>query len=172
MVIYTTALTVNGCSLLPVGLLLVGRSSHWCSCFDKYNCASCWWTLLATSWAAPHRALWSLVQLLQKLGCAHATVSVGAATKRWVAKDMALHVQYLLKSILCNSYEQIQQLTTLGSSNPFNFILESLPRVSSWLSNHQGGHQGHWTLVDQWDARRDTGWPMRRKVQGSSWISF
>ena len=44
---------------------------------------------------------------------------------------------------------QIQQLTTLGSSNPFPFILGSLPRVSSWLSNHQGGHQGHWTLVDQ-----------------------
>ena len=68
--------------------------------------------LLATSRAAPRRALWSLVQLLRKLGCAHATVLVGAATKRQVAKETALHVQYLLKSILCNSHEQIQQLTT------------------------------------------------------------
>ena len=68
---------------------------------------------------------------------------------------MARHVQYLLKSILCNSHEQIQQLTTSGSSNPFPFILEPLPRVSSWLSNHQGGHQGHWTPVDQWDTRHE-----------------
>ena len=149
MVIYTTVLTVNGCSLLPVRLLLVGCSSHWCSCSDKYNCASCWGVLLATSQAAPFRVLWSLVWLLRKLGCAHATVSVGSATKKQVAKDTALHVQYLLKSILCNSHEQIQQLTTLGSSSPFPFILESLPRVSSQLSNHQGGHQGHWTPVDQ-----------------------
>ena len=148
-VIYTTALTVDGCSLLPVRLLLVGHSGHWCGCSDIYNCVSCWWVLLATSWAAPCWALQSLVQLLQKLGYAHATVSVGAATKRPVAKDTALHVQYLLKSILCNSHEQIQQLMTTGRSNPFPFILESLPRVSSWLSNHQGGHQGHWTPVDQ-----------------------
>ena len=148
-VIYTTALTVDGCSLLPVELLLVGHSGHWCGCSDKYNCASCWQVLLATSRAATCWALQSLVQLLQKLGCAHATVSVGAATKRQVAKDTALHVQYLLKSILCNSQEKIQQLTTMGSSNPFPFILESLPRVSSQLSNHQGGHQGHQTLVDQ-----------------------
>ena len=105
--------------------------------------------LLATDRAAPCRALWSLVRLLRKLGCAHATTLVGAATKRRVAKDMALHVQYLLKSILCNSHEQIQQLMTSGSSNPFPFILEPLPRVSSQLSNHQGGHQGHWTLDDQ-----------------------
>ena len=139
-VIYATVLTVHGCSLLPVGLLLVGHTGHWCGCSDKYNCASCWQVLLATSRAAPHRAHLSLVQLLWKLGCAHATVSVGDATKRQVAKDMALHVQYLLKSILCNSHEQIQQLTTPGSSNPFPFIPESLPRVSSQLSNHQGGH--------------------------------
>ena len=170
--IYTTALTVNGCSLLPVGLLLVGCSGHWCGCSDKYNCASCWWALLATSWAAPCRTLWSVVWLLWKLVCTHTTVSVGAATKRRVAKDKALHVQYLLKSILCNSHKQIQQLTTPDSSNPFPFIPESLPRVSSWLSNHQGGHQGHWTPVDQWDARHNTGWPMRHKAQGSSQISF
>ena len=149
MAIYTTMLTVDGCSLLPVGLLFVGCSSHWCSCFDKYNCASCWWVLLATSCTAPCWALRSLVWLLQKLGCAHATVSVGAATKRRVAKDMALDVQYLLKSILCNSHEQIQQLMTTGSCSPFPFILEPLPRVSSWPSNHQGSHQGHWTPVDQ-----------------------
>ena len=154
-VIYTTALTVNGHSLLPVGLLLVGHSGHWCGCSDKYNCASCWQVLLATSRAAPCWALQSLVRLLQKLGCAHTTVSVGAATKRRVAKDTALHVQYLLKSIFCNSHEQIQQLTTLGSSSPFPFILESLPRVLSLLSNHQGGHQGHWTLVDQRDTRHE-----------------
>ena len=148
-VIYATVLTVDGRCLLPVRLLLVGRSSHWCGCSDKYNCTSCWWGLLATSRAAPCRVILSLVWLLQKLGCAHATVSVGAATKRRVAKDTALHVQYLLKSILCNSHEQIQQLTTTRSSNPFPFMLESLPRVSSRLSNHQGGHQGHWTPVDQ-----------------------
>ena len=148
-VIYTTVTTVDGHSLLLIGLLLVGHSSHWCSCSVKYNCASCWWALLATSQAAPCLALWSLVQLLRKSGCAHATTSVGAAAKSRVAKDTALHVQYLLKSILCNSHEQIQQLMTLGSSNPFPFILEPLPRVSSWLSNHQGGHQGHWTLDDQ-----------------------
>ena len=153
MVIYTTVLTVSGCSLLPVRLLLVGLSSHWCSCSDIYNCTSCWRALLATSWAAPCWVLQSLVRLLQKLGCTHTTVSVGAATKRQVAKDTALHVQYLLKSILCNSHEQIQQLTTSDSSSLFPFILESLPRVSSWLSNHQGGHQGHWTSVDQWDVR-------------------
>ena len=147
--IYMTALTVNRCSLLPVGLLIVGHSGHWCGCSDKCNCTSCWWALLATSQAAPRRALWSLVWLLQKLECAHATVSVGAATKRRVAKDTALYVQYLLKSILCNSHKQIQQLMTPGSSNPFPFILESLPKVSSQLSNHQGGHQGHWTLIDQ-----------------------
>ena len=151
--IYTTALTVDRHSLLPVGLLLVGCSGHWCGCSNKYSCTSCWQVLLATSRAAPCRTLQWLVQLLWKLGCAHATVSVGAATKRWVAKDTALHVQYLLKSILCNSHKQIQQLMMTGSSNPFPFILESLPRVSSWLSNHQGGHQGHWTPVDQWDTR-------------------
>ena len=71
---------VGGCFLLPVGLLLIGCSSHWCGCSAM-------------------------------LVFAHTTVSVGAATKRQVAKDMALHVQYLLKSILCNSHEQIQQLT-------------------------------------------------------------
>ena len=147
--IYTTATTVNGCSLLPIRLLLIGCSSHRCGCSDKYNCTSCWRVLLATSQAAPCWVLRSLVWLLQKLGCTHATTSVGAATKRRVAKDMALHVQYLLKSILCNSHKQIQQLTTPGSSNPFPFILEPLPRVSSQLSNHQGGHQGHWTLDDQ-----------------------
>ena len=166
-VIYTTVLTVSGCSLLPVGLLLVGHSSHWCSCSDIYNCASCWWALLATSQAAPCWVLWSLVWLLQKLGCAHTTVSVGAATKRRVAKDTALHVQYLLKSILCNSHEQIQQLMTSGSSSPFPFILESLQRVSSWLSNHQGGHQGHWTPVDQLDTRCK-GHP--RSLSRASWI--
>ena len=69
---------------------------------NTYNCVNSRRALLATSQAAPCRALQSLVRLLQKLGCAHATVSVGAATKRRVAKDMALHVQYLLKSILCN----------------------------------------------------------------------
>ena len=149
MVIYTTVTMVNRHSLLPIGLLLVGCSGHWCSCSVKYNCTSCWWALLATSRAAPCWVLRSLLQLLQKSGCAHATTSVGAATKRRVAKDTALHVQYLLKSILCNSHEQIQQLTTLGSSNSFPFIPEPLPRVSSWLSNHQGGHQGHWILDDQ-----------------------
>ena len=148
-VIYMTIMMVDGHSLLPIGLLLVGCSSHRCGCSIKYNCASCWRVLLATSWAAPCWALQSLVQLFQKLGCAHAITSVGAATKRRVAKDMALHVQYLLKSILCNSDEQIQQLTTSGSSNPFPFIPEPLPRVSSRLSNHKGGHQGHWTLDDQ-----------------------
>ena len=144
-----TVMMVDGCSLLLIGLLLVGRSGHRCGCSVKYNCASCWQVLLATSQAAPCWVLWSLVWLLRKLGCTHATTSVGAATKRRVAKDTALHVQYLLKSILCNSHEQIQQLTTPGSSNPFPFIPEPLPRVSSWLSNHQGGHQGHWTLDDQ-----------------------
>ena len=73
-VIYTTVLAVGGCSFLPVGLLLVGHSGHWCGCSKR-------------------------------LGCAHTTVSVGAATERRVAKDMTLHVQYLLKSILCNSHE-------------------------------------------------------------------
>ena len=131
MVIYTTALTVGRCSLLLVGLLLVGCSGHWCGCSDIYKCASCLQVLLATSQAVPCWVLQSLVQLLQKLGCTHITVSVGAATKRQVAKDMVLHVQYLLKSILCNSHEQIQQLTTSGSSSPFPFILGSLPRVSS-----------------------------------------
>ena len=149
MVIYTTVTMVNRCSLLPIRLLLIGHSSHRCGCSVKYNCASCWQVLLATSRAAPCWVLQSLVQLLQKLGCTHATTSVGAATKRQVAKDTALHVQYLLKSILCNSHKQIQQLTTTGSSIPFPFILVPLPRVSSWLSNHQGGHQGHWTLDDQ-----------------------
>ena len=144
--IYTTATTVDGHSLLLIRLLLIGCSGHWCGCSDKYNCTSCWQALLATSQAAPCWALWSLVWLLRKLGCAHTTTSVGAATKRQVAEDTALHVQYLLKSILCNSCEQIQQLTTLGSSNPFPFILGPLPRMSSQLSNHQGGHQGHWTL--------------------------
>ena len=148
-VIYMTLTTVNGHSMLPIGLLLVGCSSHQCSCSVKYNCASCWQALLATSRAAPCWVLWSLVQLLRKFGYTHATTSVGAATKRQVAKEMALHVQYLLKSILCNSHEQIQQLTTLGSSNPFPSILEPLPRVSLQLSNHQGGHQGHQTLDDQ-----------------------
>ena len=149
MVIYTTITMVDGRSLLPIGLLLVGCSSHRCSCSVKYNCTSCWRALLATSRAAPCWVFRSLVRLLRKLGCPHATTSVGAATKRRVAKDTALHVQYLLKSILCNSHEQIQQLTTSGSSNPFPFIPEPLPRVSSRLSNHQGGHQGHWTLDDQ-----------------------
>ena len=148
-VIYMTVTMVNGCSLLPIRLLLVGCSCHWCSCSVKYNCTSCWRALLATSRAAPCWVLWSLVWLLRKLECTHATTSVGAATKRRVAKDTALHVQYLLKSILCNSHEQIQQLMTSGSSNPFPFIPEPLPRVSSWLSNHQGGHQGHWTPDDQ-----------------------
>ena len=149
MVIYMTVMTVDGHSLLPIRLLLVGCSSHRCGCSVKYNCVSCWQVLLATSWAAPCWVLRSLVWLLRKLGYAHATTSVGAATKRRVAKDTAHHVQYLLKSILCNSHEQIQQLMTSSSSNPFPFILEPLPRVSSWLSNHQGGHQGHWTLDDQ-----------------------
>ena len=148
-VIYTTVMTVDGCSLPPIRLLLVGHSGHRCGCSIKYNCTSCWRVLLATSQAAPCWALQSLVRLLCKLGCTHATTSVGAATKRQVAKDMVLHVQYLFKSILCNSHKQIQQLMTPGSSNPFSFIPEPLPRVSSQLSNHQGGHQGHWTLDDQ-----------------------
>ena len=105
MEIYMTATTVDGCSLLPIRLLLIGCSGHRCGCTDKYNCTSCWWALLATSWAAPCWVLRSLVQLLRKLECAHATTSVGVATERQVAKDMALHVQYLLKSILCNSHE-------------------------------------------------------------------
>ena len=148
-VIYTTITMVDRHSLLLIGLLLVGHSSHQFSCSIEYNCASCWWALLATSQAAPCWVLRSLVWLLCKLGCTHATTSVGAATKRQVAKDTALHVQYLLKSILCNSHEQIQQPMTSGSSNPFPFILEPLPRVSSQLSNHQVGHQGHRTLDDQ-----------------------
>ena len=148
MEIYMTATTVDGHSLLPIGLLLVGHSGHRCGCSVKYTCASCWQALLATSQAAPCWVLQSLVRLLRKLGCAHATTSLGAATKRRVAKDMALHVQYLLKSILCNSRKQIQQLRNPGSSNPFPFIPEPLPRVSSQLSNHQGGHQGHRTLDD------------------------
>ena len=123
MVIYTTVTMVDGCSLLPIRLLLVGCSGHRCSCSVKYNCASWWRVLLATSQAALCWALRSLVQLLHKLGCSYATTSVGAATKRQVAKDTALHVQYLLKSILCNSHKQIKQLTTPGSSNPFPFIL-------------------------------------------------
>ena len=127
-VIYTTATTVNGHSLLPIRLLLVGHSGHWCGCSNKYNCASCWQALLATSWAAPCWVLWSLVRLLRKLGCTHTTASVGATTKRRVAKDTALHVQYFLKSILCNSHKQIQQLTTSGSSNPFSFILKTPPK--------------------------------------------
>ena len=146
------ALRCGDCESLLIqngGLLLVGCSDHWCGCSDKYNCASCWRVLLATNRAAPSWVLCSLAWLLQKLGCTYATVSVGAGTKRQFAKDMALHVQYLLKSILCNSHKQIQQLTTSDSRNPFPFIPESLPRVSSQLSNHQGGHQGHWTLVDQ-----------------------
>ena len=121
-VIYMTITLVDRCSLLLIGLLLVGCSGHRCGCSVKYNCASCWRALLATSRAAPCWVLWSLVWLLCQLGCTHATTSVGAATKRRVAKDMALHVQYLLKSILCNSHEQIQQLTTPGSSNPLPFI--------------------------------------------------
>ena len=149
MVIYMTVTMVDGYSLLLIRLLLVGRSSHRCGCSIKYNCTSCWRALLATSQAAPCWALQSLVCLLCKLGCTHATTSVGAATKRQVAKDTALHVQYLLKSILCNLHNQIQQLTTSGSSNPFPFIPEPLLRVSSWLSNHQGGYQGHWTPDDQ-----------------------
>ena len=157
-------MTVDRCSLLLIGLLLVGRSGHWCSCFVKYNCGSCWQALLATSRAAPCWVLQSLVRLLWKLGCAHATTSVGAATKRRVAKDTALHVQYLLKSILRNLHEQIQQLMTSGSSNPFSFILEPLPRVSSRLSNHQGGHQGHWTLDDQWKARHEDHLGSRSRV--------
>ena len=48
-VIYMTVMTVDGCSLLPIGLLLVGRSGHQCGCSIKYNCASCWRVLLATS---------------------------------------------------------------------------------------------------------------------------
>ena len=146
---------IDGHSLLLIGLLLVGSSSHRCNCSIKYNCASCWRVLLATSQAASCWVLQSLVRLLCKLGCAHTTTSVGAATKRRVAKDMALHVQYLLKSILCNSHEQIQQLMTSGSSNSFPFILEPLPRVSSWWSNHKGGHQGHWTLDDQRHTRHE-----------------
>ena len=148
-VIYTIITMVDGHSLLLIGLLLVGHSGHQCGCSIKYNCASCWQALLATSWAAPCWVLRSMVRLLHKLGCTHATTSVGAATKRRVAKDTALHFQYLLKSILCNSHEQIQQLMTSDSSNPFPFIPEPLPRVSSWLSNHQGDHQGHQTLDDQ-----------------------
>ena len=50
MAIYTTVLTVNRCSLLPVRLLLVGHSGHWCGCSDKYNCASCWRCSLLPVW--------------------------------------------------------------------------------------------------------------------------
>ena len=128
MVIYTTVMMVDRHSLLLIGLLLVGCSGHRCSCSVKYNCTSCWRALLATSRAAPCWELRSLVWLLRKLGCAHATTSVGAATKRQVAKDTALHVQYLLKSILCNSHKQIQQLTTSGSSNPFSFYTGAPPK--------------------------------------------
>ena len=49
MVIYMTVTMVDRCSLLPIGLLLVGHSGHWCSCSIKYNCTSCWRALLATS---------------------------------------------------------------------------------------------------------------------------
>ena len=128
MVIYATVLTVDGCSLLTVRLLLVGHSGHWCSCSNKYNCTNCWQALLALNRAALCWAIRSLVRLLRKLGCTHATVSVGTATKRQVAKDTALHFQYLLKSILCNSHEQIQQLMTSGSSNPFSFYTGVSPK--------------------------------------------
>ena len=68
-VIYMTVMMVDGHSLLLIGLLLVGHSGHQCGCSIKYNCASCWWVLLATSQAAPCWVLRSLVQLLCKLGC-------------------------------------------------------------------------------------------------------
>ena len=118
-------------------------------------CTSCRQAHLATSWAAPCWVLRSLVWLLQKVGVhSHHCLSWGwyqkASCKR---HGTPCPVDYLLKSLLCNSCKQIQQLTTSGSSNPFPFILESHPRVSSWLSNHQGGHQGHWTPVDQRDTR-------------------
>ena len=121
-----------GCSLL--GAPVTGAAAP-----------KCGQVLLATSQAALYRAPGHWYGCSAMLGCTHTTVSVGAATKRGVAKDMALHVQYLLKSILCNSHKQIQQLMTSGSGSPFPFILESLPRVSSQLSNHQS----HWTPVDQ-----------------------
>ena len=121
---------VGGCSLLPVGLLLIGHSSHWCGCSAM-------------------------------LGCAHATVSVGAATKKRVAKDMALHVQYLLKSILCNSHEQIQQLT-LSQQQCFSFYTVVPP--SSVITAVQSPRRSPRSL--------DTGWPIGCKMQGSSRISF
>ena len=82
MVIYTTVMTVDRGSLLPIGLLLVGGSGHRCGCSIKYNCASCWWALLATSQAAPCWALQSLVRLLHKLGCTHTTTSVGGCYQK------------------------------------------------------------------------------------------
>ena len=49
---------------------------------NLYNCNNGQQVLLATDQAAACWALWSLVRLLRKLGCTHATTSVGAATKR------------------------------------------------------------------------------------------
>ena len=119
--IYTTATTVNRRSLLPIRLLLIGCSGHRCGCFNKYNCASCWRVLLGTSWA-----LLSLVRLLRKLGCAHATTSVGAATKRRVAKDTALHVQYLLKSIRLTRTNPTTN--DPGQQQPFSFYTGAPPK--------------------------------------------
>ena len=143
-VMYTTVLAVVGHSLLPARLLLIGHSGRLVWLLRNVGGPSLLPVGLLLIGCSSH---WCSCSTM--LGCAHATVSVGAATKRQVAKDTALHVQYLLKSILCNSHEQIQQPTTLTSSSTFPFILGSLPVVSSQLSNHQGGHQGHWTLVDQ-----------------------
>ena len=77
MVIYTTAMTVDGHSLLLIRLLLVGHSGHRCGCFVKYNCTSCWRVLLATSQAAPCWVLqhwcscsesWGALMLLHQWG--------------------------------------------------------------------------------------------------------
>ena len=159
--IYTTATTVDGHSLLPIGLLLVGHSGHRCGCSVQYTCASCWQVLLATSRAAPCWALWSLVQLLRKLGCAHATTSVGAATKRRVAKDTALHVQYLLKSILCNSRKQIQQLMNRAAATLSLLYQSPSKSVIPVVQSPRGSPRSP-----------DTGWPIGRKARGSSWIPF
>ena len=155
MVIYTTVTMVDGCSLLPIRLLLVGHSGHWCGCSIKYNCASCWWALLATSRAAPCWVLRSLVWLLCKLGCTHATTSVGAATKRRVAKDTALHVQYLLKSILCNSHEQIQQLMTQVAATLFLLYWSPSQECHHGCPITKGVTKvtGHWMTNETQDTR-------------------
>ena len=98
-VIYMTITTVDGCSLLPIGLLLIGHSGHWCSCSIKYNCTSCWQVLLATSWAALCWELQSLVRLY---------ISWGALTPlhQWglLPKGELQRTQHSMSSISSRAY--------------------------------------------------------------------